>query len=57
MIKLMLPSFKSWGIINDKTEVYISHIAPSLHEPHRQIVDNLKDYGIKVAYDGLGITL
>ena len=53
----MLPSFKSWGIINDKTEVYISHIAPSLHEPHRQIVDNLKDYGIKVAYDGLGITL
>ena len=57
MIKLMLPSFKSWGIINEKTEVYISHIAPSLHKPHRQIVNDLKDYDIKVAYDGLELTL
>ena len=57
MIKLMLPSFKSWGIINDDTKVYVSHIAPSLHKPHNQIVDELKEYGIKVAYDGLKITI
>ena len=57
MIKLMLPSFKTWGIINDDTQVYISHIAPSLHKPHKQIVQDLKDYGIKVAYDGLEINI
>ena len=57
MIRLMLPSFKSWGIINDNTQVYISHIAPSLHKPHKDIVAELKEYGIKVAYDGLKINI
>ena len=38
-------------------QVYISHIAPSLHKPHEQIAKDLKEEGIKVAYDGLKIKI
>ena len=57
MVKMMLPSFKTWGIIKGDTQVYISHIAPSLHKPHEQIAEELKEEGIKVAYDGLKIKI
>ena len=57
MIRLMLPSLKNWGVINDNSQVYISHIAPSLHKPHFETVEIMKTMGVKVAFDGLRIDI
>ena len=53
MIRLMLPSLKKVGIIDEYTQTYLSHIAPSLHRPHVEIEQSMEKYGVKVAYDGL----
>jgi len=53
MIRMMLPSLRTVGIINDKTEIYLSHLAPSLHKPHDETVEIVGPMGVKVAYDGL----
>ena len=57
MIRLMLPSLKKWGTITEKTQVYVSHLAPSLHKSHDVTVELLNDDGVFVAYDGLRIEL
>jgi len=57
MIRLMLPSMKTVGIINDETCVMMSHIAPSLHKPHDEIVKAMEDVGVLVAYDGMKIEI
>jgi len=53
MIRLMLPSFKTTGITTEKTVIYLSHIAPSLHAPHADTVRIAREIGCLVAYDGL----
>ncbi len=55
MIRLLLPALKRWGTIADNTEIYISHLAPSLHLPHKETAELLKKDGVKVARDGLKI--
>lgn len=57
MIRLMLPSLKKWGAITEKTQVYASHLAPSLHKSHEETVEILQKDGVYVAYDGLSIQL
>ena len=57
MIRLMLPSLKKWGAITKKTQVYISHLAPSLHKSHEETVGILQKDGVCVAYDGLSLQL
>lgn len=57
MIKLMIPSLIKFGIISSKTQVYITHIATSLHKQHDEIVHQVKDMNIDVAYDGLSIEI
>ena len=57
MIRLMLPSLKKWGAVKEDTQVYISHLAPSLHLSHKETADLLKSDGVKVAYDGLKIEI
>ena len=57
MIRLMLPSLKKWGTIAENTQVYVSHLAPSLHKSHEETVELLKGDGVFVAYDGLAIEL
>ena len=57
MIRLMLPSLKNWGTISDKTEIYISHLAPSLHKSHAETVGIMAKMGVKVAYDGLTVKI
>ena len=57
MIRLMLPSLKKWGAITEKTQVYASHLAPSLHKPHEETVEILQKDGVYVAYDGLSLQL
>ena len=57
MIRLMLPSLKKWGTIVENTQVYVSHLAPSLHKSHEETVEILQKDNICVAYDGLSIQL
>lgn len=53
MIRLMLPSFKTTKITKENTEIYLSHIAPSLHAPHAETEKIARDMGCILAYDGL----
>ena len=55
MIRLMLPSLKKWGVITEKTKIYVSHLAPSLHKSHEETVEILQKDGVFVAYDGLSL--
>lgn len=56
MVRSMLQSFSKFNICNHG-EVYITHIAPSLHRSHAETEELLKDEKINVAYDGLEIEL
>ena len=57
MIRLMLPSLKTIGAINENTKIYLSHIAPSLHACHEDTVEIAHAIGVNVAYDGLRIEI
>ena len=57
MIRLMLSSFRTVGITDEHTLIYISHIAPSLHKPHAETAKICKKDNIHVAYDGEVIKL
>ena len=55
MIRMMLPSLKTVGAIDDHTVIYIDHLAVTLHKSHRETVEICRKDGIHVAYDGLVI--
>jgi phosphoribosyl 1,2-cyclic phosphate phosphodiesterase len=57
MLRLMLPSLTTIGAINSDTQVYFSHLAPSLHKPHDETVTIATEMGAHVAYDGLSVTI
>lgn len=57
MLRLMLPSLKTWGAINDNTKIYLSHLAPKLHLPHDETAAIVAKDGMLVAYDGLELEL
>ena len=52
MLRVMLPSMKTEKIITEKTRVIFSHIAPSLHKPHKELVETARELCAEVAYDG-----
>ncbi len=56
MLRVLLPSLKTIGFVTDKTKVYLSHLAPSLHLSHEETCLLAKDIGV-VAFDGLKINL
>lgn len=57
MIRLILPSLKKLGIVNGETQILLSHIAPSLHKPHRDIAESVREDGLTVAYDGMQVEI
>ncbi|MBQ2715092.1 MAG: MBL fold metallo-hydrolase [Clostridia bacterium] len=57
LIRLMLPSMKTVRMITADTQVYLSHLAPSLHKSHDETVKICEKFGAKVAYDGLKIDI
>ena len=57
MIRVMVPSLKTWGVFDEETRIYLSHIAPKLHAPYEELVDNVAKDGLLVAYDGLTLLL
>lgn len=57
MIRLMVPSMKTLNIINDNTEIYLSHIACCLHKPYEETCEITKNDDFKIAYDGLSVNI
>ena len=57
MIRLMLPSLRTWGAFREDTRVYLSHLAPKLHLPHEETAALVAKDGLLVAYDGLEVLL
>lgn len=57
MIRLMMPSFRTVGLIQDETKIYLSHLAPSLHKPHAETVQLVRPDGLELAYDGLRVRI
>ena len=57
MIRLLLPSLKTIRATTDKTKIYLTHLAPSLHKPHAETVEIARELGAQVAYDGLKIEI
>lgn len=57
MLRVMVPSLRTWGVFDEDTKIYLSHIAPKLHAPHEELVENVAKDGMLVAYDGLTVML
>ena len=57
MLRLMLPSLMTIGAITPQTQIYFSHLAPSLHKSHDETVVIVQHMGANVAFDGLQVTL
>ena len=57
MLRLLVPTLKTWGAFHEETRIYLSHIAPKLHVPHTQLVESVEKDGMLVAYDGLTVLL
>ena len=55
MLRVMLPSLRTFGVITDNTKVYFSHLAPSLHASHSETEEIAVKMGAHVAYDGLEV--
>ena len=56
MIRLMLPSLRTIGAIDENTKIMISHLTPSLHKPHAETEKIIADFGT-VAYDGMTLKI
>ena len=57
MIRLMLPSLRAVSIIDENTQIFLSHLAPSLHKSHAETVEIAREFGAQVAYDGLRVVI
>jgi phosphoribosyl 1,2-cyclic phosphate phosphodiesterase len=53
MLRVMLPSLRTFNVITPDTKVYFSHLAPSLHASHADTERIAAEIGAMVAYDGL----
>lgn len=57
MLRLMVPSMRTLGILNGTSEVWLTHIAPTLHKGHDNLTEIARREGWQVAYDGLEIEI
>lgn len=57
MVRMLLKSFATVGITGNNSQIYLSHLAPSLHKPHAETEAICEKFGAKVAYDGLALTI
>lgn len=57
MLRIMVPALKKWGVFDEETRIYLSHIAPKLHASHAETVELVAGDGLLVAYDGLEVQL
>ncbi len=57
MLRMMIPSLKKIGAIKKNGRIYLTHVAPSLHKPHYELQESVKEDGFIVAYDGMTFTI
>lgn len=57
MIKLMLPSLKTMNIIDEKSRIILSHVAPTLNKPHIETEKIVSEFGAILAFDGMEFSL
>lgn len=57
MLRVMLPSLRTFKVIDELSNVYFSHLAPSLHATHEETAKIAAEMGANVAYDGLEINI
>ncbi len=57
MIRLIVDSMRTLKIINDKTDILLSHIACCLHKSHEETQQILERDGFIAAYDGFSLTI
>lgn len=57
MLRLLLPSLRTFGVVKEETRVFLSHLAPSLHRPHSETEKIAASFGALVARDGLRVSL
>ena len=56
MLRLLLPSLRTFGVVGEETRVFLSHLAPSLHRSHTETETIAASFGALVARDGLRVT-
>lgn len=56
MLRLLLPSLRTFGVIGEGTKVFLSHLAPSLHRSHAGTEIIAASFGAFVASDGLRVS-
>lgn len=56
MAELMLETFRSVGVLSEKSLVCASHFAKHAHEAHEALAERLKQFGVLAAYDGLKLS-
>ncbi len=56
MLKMMIPSMRTFGILDERSRVYASHMAQTLHDDYEKTVAAAGDF-FTVAYDGLTVTI
>lgn len=57
MLRVMVPSMKTLGIVTEDTKVIIDHLATCLHTSHAETCTLVQNDGFTVAFDGLKIEL
>lgn len=57
MIRLLAKSMQTLNIINEKSHLVLSHMAMCLHKTHNETCNFVKGDGLRVAFDGMKISV
>ena len=57
MIRLLLPSMKTLNIIDDNTQIVLSHLAVCLHKSHDETCEITQKDNFIISYDGLKLDI
>lgn len=57
MLRLMIPSFKTWSVADEHTVIVLDHLARTLHKSYEETCELVKEDGFVVAYDGMILEL
>ena len=53
MVKMLVKSFKSYGVTKEDTKIVLDHLARTLHRSYEITQEAVKDEGFIIGYDGL----
>ncbi len=56
MLREMVQEMNHVEMMADGGKIYATHLAKTLHEPHEQTEEILKEFGMETAFDGLNVS-